>query len=268
MTRSSLYKGYVTHARSTPKRHAFRYRVFSLLLDLGELNEIDAQFRLLGINRSAPLSFHERDHGAGAATGLKDWALRHLAEAGYETEGVRIEVLCYPRIFGYAFNPLTVYYCYDSGGSLMATLHEVHNTFGEKHTYVLPARTGDDGKTRQACDKEMYVSPFTEMEGRYDFRLNAPGEHLSLAINLSKGDQHILSAGFQGERRALTDGALLATFIQYPLMTLKVIAGIHMEALRLWIKGVKLVPRAPAPVKIAASHQTIRPPQSHKGDFR
>lgn len=266
--RSSLYRGYVTHARSWPKRHAFRYRVFSLLLDLDELNEIDAQSRLLGVNRSAPLSFHEKDHGAGAPTGLKDWALGHLAVAGYDSEGAQIEVLCYPRIFGYAFNPLTVYYCYDNGGSLMATLHEVHNTFGEKHTYVLPAREGGDGKARQVCDKAMYVSPFTEMEGRYDFKLNSPGEHLSLTINLSKGDQHVLSAGFQGERRALSDKALVATFFQYPLMTLKVIAGIHMEALRLWVKGVKLVPRAPAPVKIAASHQTIRPLQPRKGDFR
>lgn len=268
MMKSSLYKGHVTHARSWPKRHAFRYRVFSLLLDLDELNEINSQSRLLGINKPAVLSFYEGDHGDGAPQGLKDWALRHLAIAGYETAGTRIAVLCYPRIFGYAFNPLTVYYCYDSGGSLMATLHEVHNTFGEKHTYVLPARESGDGKARQVCDKEMYVSPFTEMEGRYDFKLNTPGERLSLTINLSKGDQHILSAGFQGERRALTDRALLGTFFQYPLMTLKVIAGIHMEALKLWVKGVKLVPRAPAPVKIAVSHQTVKAFDMREGEIR
>lgn len=266
--KSGLYRGYVTHVRSAPKRHAFRYRVFSLLLDLDELNDINAQSRLLGINRRAILSFYEGDHGDGAPRGLKKWALRHLAIAGYETADARIEVLCYPRIFGYAFNPLTVYYCYDNGGSLMATLHEVHNTFGEKHTYVLPAREDGDGKARQVCDKEMYVSPFTEMEGRYDFKLNRPGGRLSLAINLTKEGQHILSAGFQGERRALTDRALLATFFQYPLMTLKVIAGIHFEALRLWLKGVKLVPRAPAPIKIAVSHQTNDAFHMRKGEVR
>ena len=266
--KSGLYRGYVTHVRSAPKRHAFRYRVFSLLLDLDELNDINAQSRLLGINKRAALSFYESDHGDGTAWDLKKWALRHLAIAGYETAGARIEVLCYPRIFGYAFNPLTVYYCYDSGGSLMATLHEVHNTFGEKHTYVLPALEDGDGEARQVCDKEMYVSPFTEVEGRYDFKLNRPGDRLSLAINLTKDGQHILSAGFQGERRALTDRALLATFFQYPLMTLKVIAGIHMEALRLWLKGVKLVPRAPAPEKIAVSHQTIDAFHMQKGEVR
>ena len=268
MMKSCLYRGYVTHARSWPKRHAFRYRVFSLLLDLDELNEINSQNRVLGINRRAVLSFYESDHGDGEPYRLRRWVLRHLAIAGYEISDVGIEVLCYPRIFGYAFNPLTVYYCYDSGGSLMATLHEVHNTFGEKHTYVLPAREDGDGKARQVCDKEMYVSPFTEMEGRYDFKLNRPGDRLSLSINLTKGEQHILSAGFQGERRALTDRALLATFFQYPLMTLKVIASIHLEALRLWVKGVKLVPHAPAPVKIAVSHQTVKAFDMHRGGIR
>ncbi len=153
MDHSCLYEGVITHIRRRPKRHAFRYSVFSLLLDLDEAERLDAGSWLFGFNRAAPLSFRESDHGAGAPRGLKQWAAGHVSRAGIPTDNLKVRVLCYPRIFGYVFNPLTVYYCFDGDDEWVATLHEVTNTFGEKHTYVLAA----DG--RQQAVKRMYVSP-------------------------------------------------------------------------------------------------------------
>ncbi len=255
---SSLYKGYVDHARRRPKRHKLRYRVFSLLLDLDELNEINQTSRVFGVNRRALLSFWERDHGEGAETGLKGWVASHVEKAGFSAGDMSVRVLCYPRILGYVFNPLTVYYCYDAKGDLMVTLHEVHNTFDEKHIYVLPAFVDGRGHVRQQTEKRMYVSPFTEMEGQYQFDLRPPGEDIRVFIGLSDAEGPLLSASFEGEREAWSDRALLLTFLQYPLMTLKVTIGIHYEALKLWWKKVPIIRHAPAAERIAATHDTVK----------
>lgn len=242
MEQSCLYKGHVEHRRRTPTEHRFRYRVFSLLLDLDELPALSRQSRVLGINRAAPLSFWEKDHGASQTHGLRQWVNEKLQDAGLPA-AEQVLMLCYPRILGYVFNPLTVYYCHDAAGALKAVLHEVHNTHGERHTYVLAAQVAHDGRIQQETDKRMYVSPFTPMEATYRFSLDAPGPAIRVGINLFDGDTRILSASFSGARYTLTDKALALTFVQYPLMTLKVIAGIHFEALRLWLKRVAVVPR-------------------------
>lgn len=254
---SSLYKGYVDHARRRPTRHTLRYRVFSLLLDLDELEEISRTSRVFGVNRRAPLSFWEKDHGNGDNTGLKDWVAAHVTKAGFSADGMQVRILCYPRILGYVFNPLTVYYCYDANGVLMVTLHEVHNTFDEKHTYVLPAPVDRRGRVRQETDKRMYVSPFTEMEGRYQFDLCPPDENVRVFIGLSDADGPLLSASFEGERESWSDKALALTFFQYPLMTLKVTVGIHYEALKLWWKRVPVTSHEPAPERVTATHATL-----------
>jgi len=251
---SSLYKGFVDHARRRPARHALRYRVFSLLLDLDELDEINRTSRVFGVNRRALLSFWEKDHGAGEGRGLKQWVVAHVTKAGFSATGMRVQILCYPRILGYVFNPLTVYYCYDPNGVLMVTLHEVHNTFNEKHTYVLPAPIDLRGRVRQETEKRMYVSPFTEMDGHYQFELCPPGETVQVYIGLSDAEGPLLSASFDGER----DKALALTFLQYPLMTLKVTVGIHYEALKLWWKKVPIIRHEPAAERIAATHAPIK----------
>ncbi|WOF72642.1 DUF1365 domain-containing protein [Parvibaculaceae bacterium PLY_AMNH_Bact1] len=255
---SSLYKGFVDHARRRPARHTLRYRVFSLLLDLDELDEINRTSRVFGINRWALLSFWEKDHGAGEDSNLKAWVAEHVTKAGFSATGMRVRVLCYPRILGYVFNPLTVYYCYDPNGVLMVTLHEVHNTFDEKHTYVLPAPVDKRGRVRQEIEKRMYVSPFTEMEGHYQFDLCPPDEHVRVFIGLSDAEGPLLSASFEGEREPWSDRALLLTFLQYPLMTLKVTVGIHYEALKLWWKKVPIIRHEPAKERITATHTSIK----------
>ncbi|HEY2069963.1 MAG TPA: DUF1365 domain-containing protein [Rhizomicrobium sp.] len=225
--KSAIYEGSVTHARIFPRRHAFRYRVFSLLLDLDEIDSLN--LRLFGRNRAAVASFFDRDHGDGGAP--RDWANARLAEAGLAADGP-IRVLCYPRLLGYVFNPLSVWFCYRKDESLAATIYEVHNTFGERHSYVLPAGAP------QECDKAFYVSPFLSLDCRYDFRITPPGEDVLIAIRESEGGRPVLNAAFAGTRKPLTDRTLLSALLRHPLMTLKVVAAIHYEAFRLWLKRV------------------------------
>jgi len=242
-----LYVGQVMHHRLKPVRHRFVYRVFTLLLDLDRLAETD-RLRLLSVNRPNVMSFHERDHGPRDGTPLRPWVERQLAAHGITLPGGRILLLCLPRVLGYVFNPLSLYYCYDAGGRLAAVLYEVKNTFGEQHAYVLPVdpARAPDAPVRQSCAKDLYVSPFIEMAARYHFRLTPPGERLSVVIQEEVDGGPLLIASMTGRRRPLSDRELALAALRHPLMTHKVIAGIHFEALRLWGKGVALHARLDA----------------------
>ena len=235
---SRLYTGTVVHERFRPRRHRLRYRVFSALFDLDELPELGQRLRLFGHNRRAVFSFHDADHGDGGTGTLRQWVDRRLAEAGIAIPGGRVTVLCYPRILGFVFNPLTVYFCNSASGDLAGILYEVSNTHGERHTYVIPA-AADGGRTvRQSCMKRFFVSPFVPMDCRYDFRIAPPDDRVLIAIDEHDGEGRLMFASFAGHARELSDRSLLAMFFSYPLMTLKVVAGIHYEALRLFLKGM------------------------------
>jgi DUF1365 family protein len=238
MTGSALYTGQVMHRRLRPKAHQFRYRVFSLLIDLDDLPRLDRSLNLFAWNRFAVFSFQDRDHGDGRPLG--QWLDGLLADAGIEADGPR-QVLCYPRILGYVFNPISVWFCHDASGALKAVIHEVHNTYDERHFYVLPAAE-NDGLISQACGKAFYVSPFLSRDCRYHFRIRPPEEKVAVVIHEEENGQPVLEASFAGKRRALTDGALLAMLFSYPLMTVKVIAAIHFEAVRLMLKGIRRHP--------------------------
>lgn len=246
---SALYAGIVMHARLRPKRHKLRYRVFSLLLDLDELPRLDRELKWFGHNKAALFSFHDKDHGAGDGE-IGPWVAGQLAAANIVLERPKITLLCYPRILGYVFNPLTVYFCHD-GDVLRAILYEVHNTFGERRTYVIPAAGG--GPVTQNCAKEMYVSPFVPMDCAYRFHIEPPDQKVVVRIDESDGEGLFLTASFAGERRPLSDAALLKAWFAYPLMTLKVTAAIHWEALRLWLKGVPVFRHRAAAQRIATS---------------
>ena len=244
--KSSIYTGHVAHARHRPRSHRLRYRVFSFLLDLDELPRLDKDSRLFGYNRAAIFSFRDGDHGDGSMGGLRGWVCRQLEKAGLTAGDLHVRMLCYPRIFGYVFNPLTVYFCYRSDGCLCAVLYEVCNTFHERHTYVIPVGDSPGASIRQRCDKAMYVSPFTPMAGRYDFRVEPPCERVFVGINQSDCDGPLLAASFAGKYLAFSDKALLKLLLAYPLMTLKVMGAIYVEALRLWLKGVPVHPHSAA----------------------
>ena len=237
MSASAIYTGVVAHKRLRPKRYKLSYRVFSLLLDLDELP--DLPLRWLAVNRRGLLSFHESDHGDGGA--LRPWVAARLAEAGIGADGP-VRMLCYPRMLGYVFNPLTVYFCYRADGGLAAIIHEVHNTHGERHAYVLG---GGEGTVRHSCAKTFFVSPFMPMDCVYHFTISPPGESVSVGIVERDSAGTLLTATFSGERSELSDGGLLRAVFTHPLMTLKVTAAIHWEAVKLLLKGLRVYRHKP-----------------------
>ena len=243
---SALYEGWVMHRRLRPRHHRFKYRVFAMLLELDELPMLDKQMRLFKHNRWGLFSFQDRDHGPVGSKeprDLKAWLDDLLTQNGIEAKGAR-RVLCYPRILGFVFNPISVWFCDDEHGSLKAIIYEVHNTYDERHAYVLPV--GEDQKlVRHGCPKAFYVSPFLSRDCRYQFRIRPPGEDVAVVIHEEEAGSPILNASFAGERRAMRDGVLARLLLRYPLMTLKVVAAIHFEAVRLMLKGVRRHPHAP-----------------------
>ncbi|MDJ0895105.1 MAG: DUF1365 domain-containing protein [Alphaproteobacteria bacterium] len=238
---SCLYQGEVMHKRLRPARHRFRYRVFSMFLDIDALPELDRAHRWFHYNRAGWLSFHDRDHGPRDGTPLRPWIERRLADAGLAEAGHRVFLLCFPRLAGYVFNPLSIYFCYRVDGALAAILYEVKNTFGEQHAYVLPVASDGDA-AQHGCSKAFYVSPFLEMESDYRFRIRPPDERLSVLIRQRVRGTETLIASQIGRRRPFNDASLRRALLGHPLMTFKVIAAIHWEALRLWWKGVPLIP--------------------------
>jgi DUF1365 family protein len=245
---ATLYFGDVMHARLKPVGHRFSYRVMSLLVDIDRLAEADQLSPLFGVNRPAFYGFHEKDHGDRDGSSLRAYVHRCGTGLGIDLAAGRVLLLCYPRLLGYAFNPLSVYLCYRADGGLALILYEVRNTFGEMHCYALPVRPGDisPAGVRQQHDKLFYVSPFIAMAMRYHFRVSFPGHAFKLRILETDGEGPLLAATFNGRRRALTTAALARSFFALPLVTFKIVAAIHWEALRLWLRGARLVPRPPA----------------------
>ena len=245
----ALIRGRVMHARMKPVAHRFAYDVFALLVDLDRLAEAGASSRLFKVNAPGPVSFRESDHGPCDGTSLRAYVERILAPLGIDLAGGRVLLQCYPRVLGYVFNPLSVYFAYGPSDDLVAVVYEVRNTFGERHTYVAPVRAGDltPAGLRQERDKLFYVSPFNGMAMRYHFRVRPPTSDFALRILETDDEGPLLAAAFAGRIEPLTTRALVSAFIDVPLLTLKVIAGIHWEALKLWIKGMRLVARPPAP---------------------
>ena len=254
--RSALYTGVVAHNR--PGKHRLRYRVFMLAIDLDELSKLDRKLRHLAHNRPALLSFYDRDHGARIDALLKPQIETKLREAGIAWDGGRIVLLAMPRLLNYVFNPLSIYFCYRRDGSLAALVHEVKNTFGEQHFYVLPPSAAPSGAVTQACDKDFFVSPFLEQDLRYEFNVTPPGARAVVAMVVKRGAEVALTASFAGDRRELTDASILRAWTGNPLMTLAVIAGIHWEALKMWLKGVRYLGRA-RPPNVTPAPEPTRP---------
>ena len=235
-----IYKGIVTHRRFKPKRHFFSYKTFSIFFDLDELKDLEKKVSIFSLNKFNLFSFYNKDHGDRDGSNLKSWVKNTLKKFNINFKISKIRLLCFPRIFGYVFNPLSIFYCYNENAELKAILYEVKNTFNEQHTYVFPVEKNSKIIT-QNCNKRFYVSPFIEMETAYNFRLAEPKETLSIFIKQTDPEGILLSACQIGRKEDISTKQLLINFLRHPMMTVKIIMAIHFEALRLWGKGVKLV---------------------------
>jgi hypothetical protein len=245
---SWLYLGAVVHRRLKPFGHRFRYRVFWLYLDIDEIPSLVRRIPWFSHNRFSLAAFHDRDHGPGDGGALRPWLEQRLAAAGIAEPLGSVRLLCFPRLFGFVFNPLSLWYCFDSAGRPLAILYEVCNAFGERHGYLIPWAAGRSvTSANQACAKRFFVSPFFPATGRYRFALTLPEGAMTLSILYDTAEGTALSAWQRGRRENLSAGNLARALLFYPLMTFKVIAAIHWQALRLWLKGARLQSRPPAP---------------------
>lgn len=235
--RSALYVGRVRHHRFRPRPHALNYRVFWMLVDLDEIDRLSGKLRFFSRNRFNLYAFRDADYGDRSGRPLRPQIEETLAKAGITHDGGPIRLLTMPRILGYAFNPLSTYFCYRHDGSLCATVYEVHNTFDEIHSYVASADISE-GTLRQEAAKTFHVSPFMNLDMRYAFTVVSPAERVSVAIEGSDREGRLITAVLSGRRTELSDAALLRLLATHPLVTLKVTAAIHWHALRLLAKRI------------------------------
>jgi DUF1365 family protein len=246
----SLYVGETTHHRFHPRPHRFAYRLFQILVDIDRIETERPGAVLLRRGRWGLFSYDRRDHGARDGSRLRDWVEARLKQAGAPASAHTIRLLCFPRVLGFVFNPLSIFFVHDAAGRLEAVIYEVNNTFGQTHAYVVPAR-GDLVELQEA-DKVFYVSPFYRVEGGYRFRLTPPDARFALTVLKQVDGKPDFIATQTAERRPLTDRALLGLFLSMPIMTLGVVFAIHWQAVRLWLKGAPFGARPPGP-KAASS---------------
>lgn len=240
----AIYFGIVSHTRMQPVVHSLRYKVFTLLFDVDKLDSLDKRLSLFSHNRFNLISFYDADHGDG--TPLPDYLRRVENEAGFAN--LNFKMLCYPRVLGYAFNPITVYYGVDADGTTRLMIYEVNNTFGDRKTYVLPAEPNEEGLIWQQCAKEMFVSPFNKVEGHYSFHVTPMDDDLTVGVALKDSSGPKLKAFFHGHREELTNKNLLKALARTGWMTTKVMIAIHYEAAKLFFKGLRTVDRPKPPV--------------------
>jgi len=254
---SAIYEGQVEHRRRAPVRHAFRYPLFMLLLDLSEL---DAVFRgrwLWSARRPALARFRREDHFGDPREPL-DASVRRLVEAatGRRPDGP-VRLLTHPSYFGYCFNPVSFFYCYDAAGEVVRTvIAEVANTpWGERHLYVLDAGEGSALARRQefAPKKLLHVSPFMPMDVDYRWRFTLTDRRLLVHMQTASAGERIFDATLSLRRREITARSLASVLLRYPPMTLRVILGIHWQALLIWLKGAPVYPHTPIETRFQES---------------
>jgi DUF1365 family protein len=246
-----LYAGTVGHIRHVPFIHKFSYRVWMLCVELDRIDELARSSWLFAHNRFGLLALHDRDHGYRDGRPLRAFVEAALADAGLSTYGARIEFMTMPRFLGYAFNPISFYYCYDEAGTLGAVLHQVKNTFGGQVGYIMPVR--GPGTMHQRVEKAMYVSPFFDHAGGYRFAVTPLGDKFSIVIHYGTADERRMTATMRLAAEPFSTRAALRRLILTPFAALKVIAAIHLQALLIFLRGARFHPFA------AQNHAAVIP---------
>ena len=243
--KSHLLEGKVRHRRARPFVYELEHSVYYFALDLGEIDEVAGKLALVSRNRPNLLVFRDGDHLDPPATDLPETFRAHLRAEGFDPEGWRLTLVTNLRVFGYEFNPASFFLCRDRLGELQVIVVEVHNTHGERHLYTLrPKRSR--GAHIASMDKDFYVSPFIEMEGRYTVRVHDDPTTLRIAIDMSEKGELLLNTSLILRRLRLSNRTVARMLTRYPLVTLKTIVAIHWHALRLWRRGARFHRRGEA----------------------
>ena len=227
---AAIYRTSISHVRQSPLKNAFTYRSYSWFVDVDRLPRVPAWLRPLA-------GFHAGDHLGNPDDSIRSNVERYLRTQGIEPDGGAIRMLTSARVFGYVFNPLSLFWCYRSDGDLQCVVAEVHNTYGERHCYLL--RT--DAAGRASVPKAFYVSPFNDVDGQYRMKLPAPGERLAVSIVLEREGQRPFVATMDGRRRPATARNIIAAAIQVPAAPLLVSALIRVQGIKLWARRLPVV---------------------------
>lgn len=245
--KNAIYNGQVYHARHTPFHHSYKYKVFTLFVDIDDLDKLDKSLKYFSLNSWNIFSLYYKDHGLRDGSDIRKWVVDSGLQKGLDLTNSRIFLLAFPRLFGYVFNPISIFYCYDFKNNLIAILYEVKNTFGEQHGYLLPVENAGKAKITHSAQKIFHVSPFIHMDCEYHFKLALPLENLQIGIHQFDKNGKVLTAFWTGKRSGLDDTTIIKTALKSPFMTFKVVAAIHWQAFRLWLKGAKYIKKPPAP---------------------
>ena len=242
---SCLYNCQVMHRRTSPTRHAFKYGLFMFYIDLDELELLDREFNLVGWNRFAPFEFRDSDHYDPQNQGLKRSIVSFLEERGIAGPVGKVYLLTHLRTWGHVFNPVSFYFVEDRSGEPLCSIAEVGNTFNEQKLFIVPSSAS--GLATSDAPKHFYVSPFSDLDTQFHFRLRIPGQRLRISIDQSKNEQRYFRSALVGEHRQLSDWALALSSARFPFLTLKIVAAIHWQALLLYLKKAPFWKKADNP---------------------
>ena len=241
--RSRLFSGHVRHRRTSPKPYQFSYGVYYCDFDLDEIREAARRIRLLSYNRFNVMAFFDRDHVREPGVTVNDALGVHLTERGIDTSGVRVSLLTNTRILGYVFNPVSFYFVRSPAGELRRVVAEVHNTHGDQYMYDLVRVPAEEGLYVSRVEKAFYVSPFIDMDARYEFRFREDSHgRLDIRIDEFHGSEMFFRAQLNLQPRPLTNANVARMLIRYPFITFKTIGLIHWQGFKLWLRGVRYRP--------------------------
>jgi len=231
-TTPALYECELRHVRTTPLRHAFTYGTYLWLVDLDEMPRLPWYLRALA-------GFRAADHFDGTAATIRAGVDTYLAAHGIDLGGGRVVMLTHARVLGYVFNPMTVYWCHDASGASVCVVVEVHNTYGDRHAYLVRP----DGAGRAGVEKALYVSPFNDVSGRYRLTVPCPDETVRVQVVLERPGHDPFAAGMTGHALPVTTGTVLRLAVTQPLEPLVVSARIRWHGIRLWLRRLPVHPR-------------------------